>query len=217
MQGLQLSPNEWRLKLDDCRKCWSQLCPDERAVYVAKAAEEEGLRCEAMKQPMISKKASRSHPGPGLSVDQIAPAAFDAASELNRNSLKKLSRHRVLASFKKLRESSAWEHHDAGLSDFEGVLSLDAIDLASPEDALAASWNDFVSSDHTKRDWVPQVDGEIEIHDKTCWMLHGCCAKRIDKGLVGKLVHGLGGQLAAGALHDSFGMRIALVLLLSLQ
>ena len=193
MQDLQLSPNEWRSKLDDCRKRWSQLCPDERAVYVAKAAEEEGLRCEAMKQPLVPKKAD-------LSEDLIAPAAFDAASELKRNSLKKISRHRAFASYKKLRESSAWVHHDAGLSDLEGVLSLDLIDLESPEDAIAASWDKFVSSDHTQKNWVPQVDGEIEIHDKTCWMLHGCCAQRMDKGLVGKLVHGLGGQLAAGAL-----------------
>ena len=88
MQKQQLTPDEWRSKLCESRDKWARLGEDERQSYIAKAAEEEGLRREACKQPFASRGSHSSIPN--CPEDGTSPAAFDAASHLGRNSLKKI-------------------------------------------------------------------------------------------------------------------------------
>ena len=127
----------------------------------------------------------------------ILPAAFDAASELGRNALKKLSKHWVFASYKKLKESDLWTSHGTGLASFDGALSLDLIDLRATEDEIFETWQEFASSKRLNTNWVP--DADCEIHHRTCWASYGCCVRSINKALTNKLVHGLAGHLSEGA------------------
>lgn len=191
MKDLQLSPDQWGARLQQCKDAWRVLPEAERALYTAKAAEEEGLRNEASIQPLPPKSQSSQ-----AQADHL-PAAFDAASELGRNALKKLSKHRVFASYKKLKESDLWTSHGTGLASFDGALSLDLIDLRATEDEIFETWQEFASSKRLNTNWVP--DADCEIHHRTCWASYGCCVRSINKALTNKLVHGLAGHLSEGA------------------
>ncbi len=192
MKDLQLSPDQWSAKLQQCKDAWRVLPEAQRAFYTAKAAEEEGLRNEASFQPLPPKLQSSQ-----AQADHL-PAAFDAASELGRNALKKLSKHRVFASYKKLKNSDLWKHHGAGLASFDGALSLDLIDLSATADEIFETWQEFASSNRLNRNWVP--DADCEIHHRTCWATYGCCVNSINKALTNKLVHGLADHLSGGAV-----------------
>eukprot|EP00434_Breviolum_minutum_P006290 symbB.v1.2.005550.t1/scaffold258.1/size251559/4 len=155
MKDLQLSPDQWGARLQQCKDAWRVLPEAERALYTAKAAEEEGLRNEASIQPLPPKSQSSQ-----AQADHL-PAAFDAASELGRNALKKLSKHRVFASYKKLKESDLWTSHGTGLASFDGALSLDLIDLRATEDEIFETWQEFASSKRLNTNWVKLPDAEV--------------------------------------------------------
>ena len=203
MQKQQLTPDEWRSKLCESRDKWARLGEDERQSYIAKAAEEEGLRREACKQPFASRGSHSSIPN--CPEDGTSPAAFDAASHLGRNSLKKNSRHRVLATYRRFREAPEWAMYNCGLASYDGALHLDFIDTETRDEEIQQEWQNFVKVDYDSQKLPSQGDC-AGIHHQTCWTTLGFCASSSNRVSISKLVSGMGDYAASGFLSLCYDM-----------
>lgn len=197
MQKQQLSPNEWSSKLAEAREKWGTLAEAERQCYIAKAAEEEGLRREACKQPFLPRGSHSSVSN--CSADVIGPAAFDAASQLGRTSLKKITKHRVLATYRRFREAPEWTLYNCGLASHDGALHLDLIDTETLEEEIQKEWQDFVKVTYDPGQ-LPSQGNCPGIHHRTCWTMFGFCASSSNKVSISKLVSGMGDCVANGFL-----------------
>lgn len=164
---LQLQPSEWKAAVRACSDKWRRFSADEREPYEAMAAEENGLRAEAMLQPFQSEKGPQS----------LGDAGFDAASSLCKNALKSISCHRLMVTYSRFKDSGCWAEFDCGLSNSEGAMSLDAIDLESNHESIAETWSRFVGPAGPDLHQVDDRDDEAvkSLHHSVCGQGHGLC------------------------------------------
>lgn len=148
--------------------------PDkEKDAYHAIAAEEEGVRQEAMLQPYQAKSHSANN------VVPLGKASFDAAANLGRNALKKLSLHRLLVTYQEYKNGEGWSDFDAGLARPEGAMSLDDIDLDTSQDDIQKTWSRFVGSAclHHKNQEIAMDTRLASLHHKVCGQGFGLCKR----------------------------------------
>ena len=190
MQNQQLDPNKWESTLQLCRDKWARMTADERNPYVMAAVKEQGLRDEACHQPFAPNKPGKHDP--------LFPAAFDAANELGRNALKKVSKHRTFESYRQFKSSTDWQYLDAGLATPDGAISLDAIDMVSTDCSIADVWGKFAKSTPVDLD---DLAGKEGVHHTTCWTQQGFCKCSQHSGpLVNKLVASFSKHLESRSL-----------------
>ena len=130
---MQLEPDAWRLKTQEVSKAWGRLTRAEQAPFVAKAAAENGLRESASYEPYKSRGEQQGN----------LPSADSAAQQLTRTAKQRVSKQRLLASFRRFKDAPEWKAHDAGLASADGALDLDRIDLATPERQIQEDWQSF--------------------------------------------------------------------------
>lgn len=147
---------------------WRNMSDQQKEVYRAMAAEEQGLRDEAILQTLKPKSAKSCDP-------PLGDAAFDAAGSLCRNALKKISLHRLINTYEKYKQDSGWQHFDAGLATSEGAMALDDIDLDTSQESVASTWAKFVGPPTVKPEWVNDVNPDIAVHHKVCGSGVGLC------------------------------------------
>ena len=190
MQNKQLDPTEWESTLQSCRDKWARMTADERNPYVMAAVQEQGLRDEACHQPFAPHKQGNRDP--------LFPAAFDAAKELGRNALKKVSKHRAFESYRQFKSSTDWQYLDAGLGTADGAISLDAIDITSTDCSIADVWGKFTQSMPVDVDDLCENAGA---HHTTCWTQQGFCKRSQHLGpLVSRLVASFSKHLESRSL-----------------
>jgi len=195
MAGQQMEPGQWKLVLQQCKNKWKQMSVGEQSQYHIKAAEEQGLRQEACIQPFSPKVKQES-----ADVPSYFPASFDASSQLSHKALKKVGRHRALATYKEYKQSTPWKWFDAGLATPDGALALDFIDVDSQEQALVGQWGAFARESPSK-DWLP-ASADPDLHHSTCWKDYGSCREDLHVTLVGRLVSSLAKHLESGFLSN---------------
>lgn len=191
LAGLQLGPKEWKEAVRDCGKRWKQMPVSEREAFKAIAAEEQGLREEAARQPLPSKDAK-------LNPERLSYQGVDTASKLSRNALKTVSRERLLATYSQYKQSTDWKEVCAGLATADGALSLDLVDLQTPDSNIFETWQPFASGFEA---W--QLSGrsaEAAVHHSVCHCLHGQCHARPFVGLAANFVRHMSRLLQEGAL-----------------
>lgn len=192
MSKMQLEPEEWRRTVKKCSKDWRNMDDSERDVYHAMAAEEAGLREEAMKQPFQSAHGAAC----------LGDAAFDAAGSLSKGASKLVSLQRLLTTYARYKSNDHWSQFDSGLANADGAMPLDAIDLTSSHQDLSSSWSSFISPARKEDD----IDQRLlkSLHHSACGGLHGVCVSQPFLQLASKFSHSLhlfvmsGAQLAKG-------------------
>lgn len=137
MAQMQLSPEEWQAKVRECSSTWNTMADSEKDSFHAMAAEEVGLREEAMRQPFQSAHDLAQ------GVRCLGNAGFDAASALPKSGLKATSLHRLLLTYQRYKSNEAWSDFDCGLATADGAMSLDGIDLDSSQEDLLSKWSTF--------------------------------------------------------------------------
>lgn len=145
MAGQQLSPGEWKSANKECSRKWRAMTDVEREPYIAIALEEQSLREQLLHEPFSSRDQCQ-----GCDLEKLVP----------KNAQKTLSLHRLLATYREYKGSSWWDNFDAGLCSADGALSLDLIDLETPQEEMQASWDRFVNTAST------EVDGLEFQYDK---------------------------------------------------
>lgn len=194
MKDKQLDCGEWKAEQAQCSRMWSEASQETKAVFHAKAREENNIREEASQQPFLS-KSLKADPSDKSLPDKIAPAAFDAAELLGRKAQVAVSRQRVFATYKRFKGAECWADHDAGLSTADGALSLDLIDLQTLDTSIEKQWESFACPETTSK-WVP--DADCEIHHSTCWASNSCCKKIFRKTFVDSLVSSMATHMDSG-------------------
>ena len=129
--GQQLSPGEWKRANKECSRKWQAMTVAEREPYTATALEEQSLREQLLHEPFSSRDQHD-----GCELEKLVP----------KNAQKTLSLHRLLATYRGYKGSSWWENFDAGLCSADGAMSLDLIDLETPQEDMQARWDRFVNS-----------------------------------------------------------------------
>lgn len=188
MSDMQLQPADWRSALRRCAQEWRQMTDADKDVYHAMAFEEAALREEAAKQPFASAGGSTS----------LGEAAFDAAASLSRPGAKLLSLHRLLATYQRYKTSETWHEFESGLANADGALSLDALDLETPQETVSSKWTSFVAP--AKPDDVFDTKLLKSVHHTACGGGHGLCAKQCHLDLASKFTHSLHRFVMNGAM-----------------
>lgn len=193
MQGEQLKPDEWKRRQQQCQQDWGEMSQERRDLLNAKASDEDHRRREACRQPFQPKeKRSGSD-----QQNHFAPAAFDAASTLSSKSAKAVSRHRTFASYKQFKKSTDWQHFQAGISNADGALTLDHVDLKQTEEEITDAWSKFARAKPSERYFPEDDDSSCSqpLHHTTCWASYGACKRCFNVSLVQKLVWSMGKHL----------------------
>ena len=191
MQGEQLKPDEWKRCHQQCQQDWQEMPQERRDLLNAKASDEDHRRREACRQPFQPKEKRSDQ------QNHFAPAAFDAASTLSSKSAKAVSRHRTFASYRQFKKSTDWQHFQAGISDADGALALDLVDLKMTEEEITDAWDRFARAKPSER-YFPKEDdssGSQTLHHTTCWASYGACKCSFNVSLVQKLVWSMGKHL----------------------
>ena len=127
-------------------------------------------------------------------------AAWDAAQDLSRNALKKISLQRVHATYQQFQEDNAWDFWNGGIACAEGCLRLDCIDLQKDNDELGRMWKSAVEEPIPNELWVEKDSRVEQVHHQVCHALHGSCESATDTQLSKKFVDSLHRLIASGVL-----------------
>ena len=156
------------------------------------AAEEQGLREEAVQQPFCASKGAKS----------LVGAAFDAAALLSKKSLKRLSLQRLLATYQQFKTSVFWKDFDCGLGTADGAMSLDHIDLLTSAEDASSLWDRFVCPATSQGDGCGlQVDTDVlkSLHHSVCISGDGLCKRAPCHGPACKFVSSMHYFIKEGA------------------
>ena len=174
-----MPPEEYKAEIQRCAAKWKLESPEAKKAYESKAAYEQCLRNEAMKQPLSSK----------ISVDDgqdLGNAAFDAASELRPKALKRISKPRLVETFRRFMDSDMWGQVAMGLASSDGCLRLDLIDVQTPLHDVARHMSvNFHGPAPLEGNLEEAIPG---CHDETCWEMWGHCARKPHAELAKKFV-----------------------------
>ena len=184
-----VSPKAYKSEVGKCSLQWAAEPPDVKESFENKAAYEQYLRDEAMKQPFESKKG----------VKDLGRAGFDAASELAPKALKKISQARVVETYSRYDKSELWSQSSMGLASADGCLRLDLIDSESRSREISKFLTEGMHAP------PPQLEHNFEdsppgCFDDTCWDVFGHCRKRAHVALAKKLVKSFKDFVASGIL-----------------
>lgn len=169
-----------------------------KAAWNDKANYEQYLRDEAKLQPFSSKLDT---------TPVLGNAAFDAASTLGTvggsNALKRISRPRLIETYRRFSDSEMWGTSGLGLSSADGCLRLDLLDLQSPESAVVDTmWKAMHSLPGSTSGSGEHPDGGL--HHDTCHSVFGHCQRRAHATLAKKMVKNFNQFFSNGSL-PSFG------------
>ena len=200
MAGKQLEPSAWKAEVADCGKKWRSLTPQQREPYICAALEEQGLRAEAALQPMPSKH-SMAH-----STPRLGEAGFDAAAMLNRKARSHVAKDRLRATYREYKDCDVWKNYCCGLSDADGALRLDLVNLHDDHLDICEAWSNFASESRDSE--IADADLESSLHHTTCHSLYGQCKRTMNLARVARFVQHMGILLADGAWAEA-GLRIS--------
>lgn len=154
----------------------------ERDPFMATALAEQGLRDDALQDPWEAKHEQEQSDEP------------KAISFLPRNARTRLSRQRVLNSYKRFKsQHDWWKQQGSGVSCGDGILHLDDIDTVSTEDQLQEHFSDFANLPPN----LPQPGLDCEPHHTVCST--GQCVTNQYFCLAAKLVASMSQMLTNGA------------------
>lgn len=162
-----MDPLAWKAELSQCASAWGQLSKLERDPYHAKAAQENGLRAEAMLQPLPSTAACSSHETP------LGSAGFDAAQQLSKTGRRKVVRQRLENTYRGFRNHDCWKMWNGGIADSESCLKLDLVQLKDGDSHVSETWAKVTQEAATRQDWSDEAVKSI--HHETCHLTHGFC------------------------------------------
>lgn len=162
-----MDPLAWKAELSQCASAWGQLSKLERDPYHAKAAQENGLRAEAMLQPLPSTAACSSHETP------LGSAGFDAAQQLSKTGRRKVVRQRLENTYRGFRNHDCWKTWNGGIADSESCLKLDLVQLKDGDSHVSETWAKVTQEAATRQDWSDEAVKSI--HHETCHLTHGFC------------------------------------------
>ena len=167
--------------------------------YHAKAAHENGLREEAMLQPLPSREEIKSNTVP------LGAAGFNAAELLGRTAQQKVVKQRLQTTYSRFQEDDSWNTWNAGVANSETCLRRDLVRLSDRNEDIEATWNEAVR----KPQAVTWSDDQRDlVHHETCHMKHGFCSKSCNLKDAQQLVVSVHRLVANGALpqpiqHDN--------------
>ena len=164
---------------------------DAKDVYNARAAEENGLRMEAARQPFPSKFELEEG-----SVD-LQGAAFNAVPHLSKNALATISQRRLMATYKRFKTADVWDDFDAGIACSNGVLHLDHVNLRDTDETLTGQWRHFADAFGGFADDSTAAP-EASVQYTTCHREYGHCCRLPHTDLARKYVGKLADLVAAG-------------------
>ena len=196
-----MPPDAFKAEIRLCSQKWASEPDDVRESYADKANYEQYLRDEAMKQPFTSKK------GPACQGNTLGEAAFDAASELCRKALKKISQPRLVETFRRYAFSDSWSESSAGLSSADGCLRVDLIDLDTPQKDIKQLMSTALGSPAPPPRFDLEVD-DPDCHHETCWEVWGHCVKKAHAQLARNFVRSFKHFLAVSILASSSGFGV---------
>ena len=184
--GRQLNKNEWTQAVRELGQKWRALGADVRERYEAEAKHEDGLREEAMRQPFQSKKDKAT------GNVRLGDAAFNAAADLKRKTMKKISGSRLSKTFAEYEGSKAWESWNGGLACAAGCLKLDLINMSSTAEEIQEKWDSATTRPVSEPAfWASDWKQNQEVHHAVCHSLCGHCVSdshtKVAQNLVGSL------------------------------
>lgn len=186
LEGQQLNKNEWTHAVRELGQKWRALGADVRERYEAEAKHEDCLRQEAMRQPFQSKKDKAT------GNVRLGDAAFDAAADLKRKTMKKISGSRLSKTFAEYEGSKEWEGWNGGIACAAGCLRLDLINMSSTAEEIEEKWASATAqlvSDPAF--WASDWKKNQEVHHSVCHSRCGHCASdshtKVAEILVGSL------------------------------
>ena len=193
-----MKPGAWKAAIKRCSHKWRRMTIEEREPYNAMAAEEQGLREEAMQQPFSASK------GP----DTLGTAAFNAAAQLSRNALKCVSLQRLVATYKRYTSSLHWKDFDCGLATAQGAMSLDKIDLVTRFEEVENTWATFIApAENGGNDQGLDIEDcatSNKLHHSVCGSFNGVCKQMPCFEPASKLAASLHHFIKQGALANCF-------------
>ena len=196
LQGKLVKPEEYRLEVRRAGAQWAREPPEVKEAYQDKAEYEQCVRNEAMKQPLLPKSTCSASP-------ILGSAAWDAASELNQSALKKLSKARLVETYRQYADSEMW--HDSGLSlaSADGCLRLDLIDVKTCDKDILSVINSALHESATVPGFVDPVEDarhqQNGLHHETCVESFGHCKRKPHTVLATRFVKNFNRFLSQGA------------------
>lgn len=184
-----VSPRTYKQEVRKCSEKWATESQDVKASFQDKAAYEQYVRNEAMKQPFASKE------GP----QDLGRACFDAVAELAPKALKKLSQARVVETYRRYDKSEMWSQVAMGLGSADGCLRLDLIDSETRSKEISKLLSEAMHSPAP----APEFDCEADLpgcFHSTCWEAWGHCRRKPHSALAKKFVKSFKDFVAAGIL-----------------
>lgn len=195
MAGLQLSTHSWKKSVRRCSQQWRQMSDQDKEPYHAIAAEEQGFRHEAMRQPFKSAE--------GREEDSFREAGFDAAAHIPKNGLSTISLHRLLATYQRFKSSPVWGSFEAGLASPDGAMSLDHIDLETTPEEVSRTWANFIRPAKEEESEACNGDDAGDLHHSVCGQGHGLCRSMPCYEIACKFASSMHGYMKEGRSPDS--------------
>ena len=199
-QHSSIAPEDCQEEVRRCATCWREASAEVKVAYSDKARFEQSLREEAARQPF----------NPRVGKPTLGNAAFDAASQLNHKSQKKVSLPRLVETYNRFANSGFWASSGLGLASADGCLKLEAIDL----DSTAASIKEVIQT--AFHEPVPEQDTNNfaqdppGLHHHTCHQTFGHCRKKAHTALACKFVQNFNSFFGTGPLSSRWCVVILL-------
>jgi hypothetical protein len=191
----QVSTDKWKAEQKKCSRSWQASSPEEKEKYVAEASVETGLRREAAKQCFPSNK---NQPAP------LGGASWDACADLGLKAQKKISKNRVVETYRQFQQAPDWAIWNGGIASSEGCLELDRINLTLKDDELLDKWIFAVKEETSNQFWIQKDAGSQDIHDQVWHTLCGHCQQAVHSALAKKYVDSLHRLVTNGRSAISF-------------
>lgn len=196
-EARQLQPDEWKKEIKSCARAWRDLSGDNREPFEAEAAHEQSLRDEARFERFPVKAESKAE------TDDAVP--LPASASLRKNALSHLSESRTIHSYKHFQDETAnlFSRWNGGVSDSQGCLRLDHINLDLSNLNLEQKWDDALQGSVEEFSWSKSNLDMAGCKHHVCHETHGCCHKCPHVQLAGKYVQAMNRALSEGFLAGS--------------
>lgn len=178
----------WKQEVRLCSQAWKDLTPSEREKYLAEAALEGAKREEvaAVRFPSKNEIATNNVP----------------STCLGATALKKTSRSRLKAAQDHFNACPEWKVWNGGISDSNGCLHLDFVDIHTSDATIQQAWTKAVNEPSKRVLWNDEkVQG---CHHDTCHALYGACSSAPYVKLAGQFVKSFHHLLSASCLSSCY-------------
>ena len=183
----QLPPDEWTREIHSCASAWGRLSSAGREPFNAEAAFEQSLREESRHEPFVRKEDVTSAP---------------ASAQLGKKALAHVSQARTVATFSKFQAatSESFNYWNGGVSDCDGCLRLDHINVKMEFTELEEKWQQAINGPVEPVSCKVTDLNDSSCHHQVCHELHGSCCKSEYVKLAGQYVGAMHRALTDGPL-----------------